>query len=231
LSPRHAELYAEQYKINREGRTAIDALAQKLERWMHRKVAATQGGALLELGAGTLNHVRFEQNFDNYDVVEPFQALYNEKAELNKIRTCYGTVQDIPHEILYSRIFSIAVLEHLTNLPADIAKSALHLDHDGLFQCGIPSEGGFLWWLGWRLSTGIGYYLRTGLDYGIVMRHEHVNNAQEIIAIVRHFFEDVTISRFPTPCSHLSLYSYLEARGPYHARAQAFLDRFDGAPS
>ena len=55
------------------------------------------------------------------------------------------------------------------------------------------------------------------------MRHEHVNNANEIIAIVRHFFEDVRIRRFPTPFHHASFYSYLEAQRPRRDLASAFL--------
>ena len=50
-------------------------------------------------------------------------------------------------------------------------------------QACIPSEGGAFWWLSWRLSTGMSYYIRTGLDYGVAMRHEHVNTAPEIVAI------------------------------------------------
>ena len=97
-----------------------------------------------------------------------------------------------------------------------------------MFQAGIPSEGGLLWWLGWRLSTGLGFYLRTGLDYGVLMRHEHVNNAQEIIAVVTHFFENVTVVRFPTPICQLSFYSYIKAQRPRRTIAQEFLERFEG---
>ena len=57
--------------------------------------------------------------------------------------------------------------------------AALRLEADGVFQAGIPSEGGFLWGIAWRLSTGISYYLRTGLGYGVVMRHEHIDSAFE----------------------------------------------------
>jgi hypothetical protein len=228
LSPAHEKIYAEQYKINREGATAVDSAAQKLEQWMHRKVAMAQGGPILELGAGTLNHLKFEIATEPYDIVEPFSSLYDGKPEAARIRAKYNSVQEVPENNRYHRIFSIAVLEHLTNLPADVARSAILLEDGGVFQAGIPSEGGFLWWLGWRLSTGLGFYLRTGLDYGVVMRHEHVNNAQEIIAVVTHFFENVTVARFPTPISQLSFYSYIEAQRPRRTIAQEFLDRSEG---
>jgi len=78
-------------------------------------------------------------------------------------------------------------------------------------------------WLGWRCSTGLSYYLRTGLDYGKLMRHEHINTAPEILAIVRHVFSSVVVRRFPLPHHHLSFYTYLEARSPDLARCHAIL--------
>ena len=227
LPDAYQKVYAEQYKINREGATSVDSAAQRLEQWMHRKVASGHtgqpGGAVLELGAGTLNHLRFEPDAAAYDVVEPFVTLFEGKPELARVRECYASVHDVPADNRYDRVISIAVLEHLTDLPRELARSALLMAEGGTFQAGIPREGGFLWWLGWRFSTGLAYFLRTRLDYGKVMRHEHVNNADEIRALVSHLFEDVSLSRFPTPLGHLSFYTYLEARRPRLDVARALL--------
>lgn len=223
LTPAHERIFAEQYKLNRDGGTAVDGAAQRLERWMHRKVAAVPGAPVLELGAGTLNHLKFEPDTVPYDVVEPFVDLYRSSPDRERVRAFYESVQDIPLAQRYRRIISIAVLEHLTQLPTDLAHSALLLDEDGVFQAGIPSEGGLLWWLAWRNSTGLAYYLRTGLDYGVVMRHEHVNDAPTIVDLVRHFFGSVRVKRFPTPFHQMSFYAYLEARAPKRDVAQRFL--------
>jgi SAM-dependent methyltransferase len=223
LPPHQATIFAEQYKINREGGAAIENLAQRLEAWMHRKVAGAQSGSTLEIGAGTLNQLKYEVSGQPYDVIEPFKALYVGKAELKRIRHVYDDIADVPLEAHYERITSVAVLEHLTDLPRQLASAALLLAPGGVFQAGIPSEGGLLWWIGWRFSTGLSYYFRTGQNYGNVMRHEHVNSAPEIIALVRHFFADVRISRFPLPFHHASFYAYLEARAPRLDRARALL--------
>lgn len=224
LSDRHSEIYAEQYRINRDGETLVDGAAQKLEQWMHRRIASREGGPVLELGAGTLNHLRFERKIDAYDIVEPFRQLFEGRPEVASLRDIYDDARKVPTNRRYQRIISVAVLEHLPDLPGDVARSALLLDEDGVFQAGIPSEGGFLWWCGWRFSTGLGYYLRTGLDYGVVMRHEHLNTAREIEAAVGHFFENVKISRFPTPFHHLSFYAYVEASKPRKDIARRFLE-------
>jgi hypothetical protein len=221
LSPDHERVYAEQYRLNREGARPIENLAQRLERWMHKQVAETRGEPILELGAGTLNHRKYEGEAVVYDVVEPFRELYLGRPETENVRAFYDAVEDIPTNTRYRRIVSVAVLEHMENLPRDVAVAALRLEADGVFQAGIPSEGGFLWGIAWRLSTGISYYLRTGLDYGVVMRHEHINSAFEILAVVRYLFRDVGVRRFPLPWHHCSFYAYLDARNPYLERCRA----------
>lgn len=223
LSPAHQKIYAEQYRINRDGESVADGAAQKLEEWMHRQVAAASGGPILELGAGTLNHLKFERYSGSYDVVEPFRALYEGRPETKRVRDFFDSVQDVPTDRRYRRIISVAVLEHLPDLPSDIARCALLLDEGGRFQAGIPSEGGFLWWLGWRLSTGLAYRLRTGLDYGVVMRHEHLSDAPTILSVVRHFFKKVTVRRFPSPFHQFSFYAYVEASRPNKEAARKFL--------
>lgn len=220
LPDAHQRIYQEEYRLNRDGVRAAEGLAKRMEEWMHRQVTSPGRGDLLELGAGTLNHLRFEKDAGAYDAVEPFTGLYEDKEERGQLRSVFSALGDIPSDRRYARIISIAVLEHMTDLPYELALSAQHLEADGVFKAGIPSEGGLLWWMGWRGTTGAAYYLRHRLDYGVLMRHEHVNRAKEIIALVEYFFEEVTVRRFPLPLHHLSLYASLEARRPRLERAQ-----------
>ncbi len=225
LSPAQRAIALEAQRVNREGRNPATAASQRLEQWMHRRVAARRGGDVLEIGAGTLNHLRFEQGVSAYDAIEPEDRLYRGSGEREKIRDVYTDISEVPRDRRYDRIISIAVLEHLTDLPVCFARSALLLNEGGLFQAGIPSEGGLLWALAWRLTTGLAFRLRTGLDYGERMRHEHVNTAGEVIALARFFFERVAIRRFPLPLFHLSFYHYLEAEDPRRERASEYLRR------
>lgn len=216
LPAENARIYIEEYKINRGGSgRLLYRLTSGLEAWMHQQVAACRPGQrVLEVGAGTLNHRRYEPAAQTYDIVEPLPALYQGAPELSRIDHIYPTIDDVPLTPGYDRIFSVAVLEHLEDLPGTVAAAARRLSPDGLFQAGIPAEGGFAWGLAWRTTTGISYRLRTGLDYAPVMRHEHINSAAEIITIVKHFFADVRVHWFPLPARHLALYGYIEARHP-----------------
>ena len=223
LPESQAKIYVEEYKINRGvGGGILYRVTAALESWMHKRVASQpSAGRLLELGAGTLNHLRYETNFTTYDIIEPSEALLAAATHRNGISHFYSTIADVPSGERYDRIFSIAVLEHLESLPAIVAASGLLLAPGGVFQAGVPAEGGFVWGAAWRLTTGIAYRLRTGLAYAPVMRHEHVNDAADILAVLRHFFKDVRVQWFPLPARHLAFYGTIEAREPDLALCRA----------
>lgn len=219
LSNNIEKIYAEQYKRNRDGETPVSFLAQKIESWMHKKIAkATPFKKLttldtLEIGAGTLNQISYESVNENYDCIEPMDFLYKDSSYLPHIRNIFSDISEINSAIKYDRIISVAALEHIENLPQLIKKSIEHMQDGGIFACGIPSEGGFLWGMAWRLTTGLEFRLRTGFDYSELMRYEHLNEALEIEILLKHYFKDVKIQRLGFG-RHLSLYTYIECKKP-----------------
>ena len=217
LSPRMAEIHKLELRKNRERETFLSVISNALEGWMHRQIILSDvPGETLEIGAGTLNHFRHEIPAADapYDAVEPFAELYQGKPVLKHVRDMYADIADIPAERTYDRVFSIATLEHLTHLPEVVAAAALRLKPGGVFLSGIPSEGGFLWGLSWRISTGLAFRLKTGLDWSEHMAFEHVNTATEILEVLHLIFREVEVRRFPTWLHHLSLYAHIEARNP-----------------
>jgi len=226
LPDAYRRIYEREYQLNRSGKTIATKLALGVETWMHRIVAKrATPGTLLEIGAGTLNHLAYETTATAYDVIEPFEALYRNSPDLKRLRQVYRQIDEIPESCRYDRVISIAVLEHLEDLPTVIARSALLLSEGGIEQHGIPSEGGALWGIGWRLTTGVAYRLRNKLSYAVAMRHEHINNASEIVSLMRWFFERVESQCFPLPFRHGSLYTYIEAKAPRRDRCRAHLQR------
>jgi SAM-dependent methyltransferase len=233
LPPAIARIYAAQYKANREGSSAASSLAQRMEAWLHRQVAADVAGpggadkATLELGAGTLNQLPHEPGVRRYDIVEPFADLFRDSPRLARVTHVYADIAEVPLSQRYDRITSVATLEHLCDLPAVIARCGLLLAPTGVLRASVPSEGTWLWTLGWKLTTGLEFRLRHGLDYGDLMRHEHVNTADEIEQVLRHFFAETRCRVFGLTRS-TSLYRYYECRGP---RLDACRQYASGAPA
>ncbi len=226
LPPAHQAIYVKHLRDNRLGSRPLQSLVLRLESWMHRQIAARQPpsrNSILEIGAGTLNHVPYESHGESYDVVEPFRELYEDSPWRNRVSAIYAGIREVPGENRYDRILSVATLEHLTDLPEVVARSALLLTPGGIFQAGIPTEGGFLWGAAWRCTTALSFRLHTGLDYKSMMQHEHVNNASEILTVLGCFFASVQVRRFPLPLLHLSLYTYMEAAHPRTRACATFL--------
>ena len=217
LPARFQEIYKAHYQENRTGGSTASSMAQTMERWLHRSVASdlSPGAAFstLELGAGTLNQLGFEPDCGPYDVVEPFRELYESSRYRNRVRAIFADVADIPPEHRYDRITSVAALEHICDLPQVMARSALLLNDGGVFRAAIPSEGGLLWRLGWMLTTGLEFRLRYGLDYAVLMAHEHVNRAADIESLTRALFDKVAVRSLGIG-RQFSLYRFIAASGP-----------------
>ena len=183
-------------------------------------MARQTAGRILEIGAGNLNHLAYQRQGGIYDAVEPFVELLADSAYRSRVRHVYSDIQEVPPTESYDTILSIAVLEHLIELPFVVARAGLLLKMEGSFLAGFPSEGGALWGLAWRLTTGIEYRIKRGLDYGAIMHHEHVNDAAEILTVLRYLFERVEVSRFPLPWNGLSFYTVGIASHPHLERCR-----------
>ena len=189
------KMYTQHYLSNREGKYKTTSLSQKLESWMHKMIAAdVVAGNLslstLEIGAGTLNQIRYEPTHDAYDIVEPFKESFEGSPLIKKVRTIYNDINDVVN-IKYDRITSIATFEHIMDLPFVVAKAALLLNENhGHLRVAIPNEGTIMWKLG-TLVTGYEFKRKYGLDYQVLMKYEHVNTANDIEAVLNFFFESV----------------------------------------
>jgi hypothetical protein len=232
LPPEYATIYLEHYKNSREGNSQILSLAQRMERWMHRKVAADTAGntpkTTLEIGAGNLNQLPYEPASRPYDIIEPFRELFESSSHLSRVRNIYGDIAEVPSENRYDRITSVAVLEHVENLPELVARSGLLLAQGGSFRAGIPSEGTILWRLGWQFTTALDFRARHNLDYAVLMRYEHVNTAREIEEVLRYFFREVRLSVFGVMRA-LSFYQFLACSAPELDRCRQYLSRTDAS--
>jgi hypothetical protein len=226
LPREYAAIYLQHYRNSREGNSKVLGLAQYAERWMHKKVAQDVHGsrpkATLEIGAGNLNQLPYEPQTSPYDIVEPFRELFESSPLLGRVRNIYDDVSEIPRHVRYDRITSVAVLEHVCNLPELVARSALLLAEDGIFRAGIPSEGTILWRLGWQTTTALDFRARYNLDYKVLMKYEHVNSAREIEEILCYFFTETRARVFGLSRA-FSFYQFFVCAKPRLDRCQGYL--------
>ena len=226
----YEEIAYSEYAENRKQENKIYSLSGYIEGWMHRCVARSgndiEPGQVLEIGAGTLNHLPFESSYTDYDVIEPYDPFFDLASNPSGIRNRFKDISEVPNELVYSRIFSVAVLEHVANLPEVIAVAGTHLVKGGVFQAGIPTEGGWLWGFMNRKVMGFFFRRRTGLDYAPLMDHEHINTANEIEALINYCFRDVKKKRFPLPFFSLSFYTYFEASDVYIERCNDIIEYY-----
>jgi len=192
-------IYNEHYKNNRDGETTGASLSQKMESWMHKKVAKdlkrASNKSTLEIGAGTLNQLKYEKT-QPYDIIEPFTELYANSPHIAHTRNIYKDIDEVEFSTKYDRITSIATFEHILDLPKVVAKCALLLNENGTLRVSIPNEGTILWKLGWKLTTGLEFKVKYGLNYETLMKYEHVNTADEIEKILNYFFKKCRCSCF-----------------------------------
>ena len=192
---------------------------------MHRKVAKDVAPdqreyATLEIGCGALNHLSYEPASDRYDVVEPIAELVAKSPRRPQVRNVYQDVAEI-RGARFDRIVSIAAFEHYCDLPRIVAACGRLLAPGGQLRVAVPSEGPLLWTLGWRITTGIEFRLKHGLDYGTLMKHEHVNTAEEIAGVLRIFFKSFRRSVFGISPG-LSFYQFFQCTDPDEAFCEGY---------
>lgn len=158
-----------------------------------------------------MNQLDFEHTAV-YDVVEPYQELYQNSSNLCYVRNVYSDISEIKNE-QYDRIISVACLEHVENLPAVVSTSTKLLKPGGKMCAAIPNEGKFLWKLAYTMTTGREFKKRYGLDYERIMRYEHLNTADEIEQILNYYFENVKKSLFGIS-REFAFYRYYECDTP-----------------
>jgi hypothetical protein len=227
LPDKYAAILQKHYLENRGGHTKTTIISRKMESWMHVQVAADVAKSLedvptLEIGGGTLNHLAYEPHVTTYDVVEPKDEFYEHLPQQAKVRRFFKSVFEIPDDSRYQRIISIATLEHLTDLPSVVARSATLLKEGGHFRVAIPNEGTLLWKLGYKLTTGIEFRLRYGLSYDVLMRHEHVSIAKEIDEVLAFFFASRALKVLGWH-KDFAFYRFYDCTSPDHQRCLTFI--------
>jgi SAM-dependent methyltransferase len=175
-----------------------------IERFNHGSVSRLpikDGSNTLEIGAGLGAHAKFEdlerQNYYCLEYREEFCKELRNAFPADRV-VCGDIEQRQPWpDHFFDRIVSIHVLEHLRNLPAALTEIRRLLKVDGTFDVVLPCEGGLAYSLARRVSAERLFRQRFGMDYGPIIRNEHVSTLDEILEELERGFQVRVRSFFP----------------------------------
>ena len=203
------KIFDNEYLNNRQ-----NFLSQLSERWLHLSMDdRTIKKKTLEIGAGTLNHLKYESK-KHYDVVEPNKFFFKNSSNTKFVRKFYKSLNQTKNQS-YDRIISCAVLEHITDLPEYLYSSSFKLKKNGYQQHSIPCEGYPMWNTLWFLFSGVTFRLKYGYSYKYIQKYEHVNNFDEILSLINFFYKKVEIKfSYPFYNKYLSFYSNIKFSKP-----------------
>lgn len=167
---------------------------------------------VLEIGAGTGEHLGFVRHgFDQY-VLSDLDANTLEVAK-SKLGGKFGNkllFETQSGEKLnyadnsFDRLIATHVLEHIYQPHLAIKEWRRVVKDGGIVSILIPTDPGIAWRLGRHLGPRKNA-IAQGIAYDYIMAREHVNSCSNLIALLRHYFQERTESWWPFPIPSVDL--------------------------
>ena len=168
------------------------------------------------MGAGTsahLEHVR--HSFDEYWITDrsmPFlEQVYEPLAESIKGRVhvaCEDATMLSYSDASFDRLIAAHVLEHIHPPHVTLREWSRVVRPGGEITLVLPCDPG-LWWRLGRSLVSRPKFKRAGLDYDYWMAREHVNPINNLVALVRYYFDDVSEIWWPFGIPSIDLNLFL----------------------
>ena len=199
LNAEYNKIYKKFYNNHLNKKNIISFIIKNAEKLFHKLTyeAKPKNINILELGAGNLDHVKYE-NFFRYDVVEPEKRYYikNKKA-LKKVNKIYRSIFSIPNNKSYDKIIAIATLDVIDNLPKFLSKIGVLMNKNSILCVGNSTIGSLSFYLTWRFTSGLYFFFKYRKNLRVLKDHESVNKFNEIVSLLKYFYKSVEIKMIP----------------------------------
>jgi SAM-dependent methyltransferase len=166
---------------------------------------------VLEVGAGSGVHVRFVRHrFDEY-VMSDSNPHFNVKPQSSASGTIAVAREDATRlsfsDNSFDRVIATHVLEHLVHPHSVLREWWRVVKPGGVLSLVLPCDPGVAWRLG-RAVGSRGKFVRAGLEYDYWMAREHVNSINNLVALLRYYFDDLSEQWLPfrIPSMDLNLF-------------------------
>lgn len=183
-------------------------------RQVEQHVSLPAGASILEVGAGTGEHLPYvAQDFGRYVMVDlsapPAAPSWGDDPRIEWVT---GDISaELPIEGTFDRVISMCVFHHLADPEGAMSNIRTWLKPGGVFTLFLPSDPGLLNRVNRRLFV-MPKARRLGFDqYELMAAQEHRNHYWSLRSLLLDHFHDYTIKRrykpFGIPSGNLSSHS------------------------
>ena len=186
----------------------------KSHEWSERQFSAEDHfKKVLEVGAGTGIHIKsVRHRFDTY-IISDLNDVFLDKIDLpvelqGKVLTAREDATSLSFDdASFDRVIGAHVLEHLYQPHVVLREWVRVLKPGGVLSLILPCDPGVAWRLGRRLFAR-GKFIEAGMDYDYWMAREHVNPLNNLVSLVRYYFNDINEQWLPlrVPSMDLNLF-------------------------
>lgn len=147
-------------------------------------------GKILDVGSGMGYHLKFEKlsSKRTYICLDKDPTMID-KIKMPGVKKIVGTCGKIPlKNNSIDLIIASHVLEHLPRLRSDLKELKRVLKKNGKFIIVLPCDPGKLWRVLTFITPSRWRLQRLGIDYDIVMKHEHINTFETCTEELKEIF-------------------------------------------
>ena len=156
---------------------------------------------VIELGAGTGEHFKhIRHSFNTYILADhDSKAIDIARSKIKDKRCSFMVMNGSKLSFAsntFDRTIATHVLEHIPNPHLAIKEWTRITKAGGVLSILIPTDPGLLW----RLSRRLGprrNAIKQGIAYDYIMAREHVNSCTNLLALLRHYFQNTNESWWP----------------------------------
>lgn len=168
--------------------------------------------SVVEVGAGSGAHFPFVQHGYGQYVMTDASDLILDKARKATVAPAKGQVifqrenaaQLSFSDASFDRLIAAHVLEHMPNPHEVLREWARVVKPGGVLSLLLPCDPGMLWRLGRHFGPRSAAE-KAGIAYDYWMAREHINSINNLISLIRYYFDDVDEGWFPLPVPSIDL--------------------------
>lgn len=153
---------------------------------------------VLEVGAGTGMHVQFVRHrYEQYVMTDMHPEMLEKiisvsrKMDASHISVEHQNARKLDYaDASFDRLIATHVLEHLERPHEVLREWCRVIRPGGVLSLVLPCDPGVAWRVG-RLFGSRPKFREVGMDYDYWMAREHVNSINNLVAMIRYYFDDL----------------------------------------